>query len=158
MSRSTTLRIGDQLHEVERTHDGRVVVHGHGELAVTEVGQGEYLVTAGDVQVSGWVAHAGDRRYVFVDGHVYEIDIVPSDARRRATVQHQEALAAPMPATVLKILTEEGATVADGDTLVVLEAMKMELPLRAPRAGTVTAIHCREGELVQPGVVLVEIA
>jgi biotin carboxyl carrier protein len=36
--------------------------------------------------------------------------------------------------------------------------MKMELPVRAPRDGIVSAIHCREGELVQPGVTLVEIA
>ena len=36
--------------------------------------------------------------------------------------------------------------------------MKMELPLRAPADGTVTAVHCRAGELVQPGVPLVEIA
>jgi len=38
----------------------------------------------------------------------------------------------------------------------VLEAMKMELPIRAPHDGTIAAVHCREGELVQPGTVLVE--
>ena len=38
-----------------------------------------------------------------------------------------------------------------------LEAMKMELAVRAPRDGVVTAVHCRAGELVQPGVTLVEI-
>ena len=36
--------------------------------------------------------------------------------------------------------------------------MKMELPIRAPADGTVTALHCREGELVQPGQDLVELA
>jgi 3-methylcrotonyl-CoA carboxylase alpha subunit len=35
--------------------------------------------------------------------------------------------------------------------------MKMELPIRAPRDGVVTAVHCREGDLVQPGVVLVDL-
>jgi biotin carboxyl carrier protein len=38
-----------------------------------------------------------------------------------------------------------------------LEAMKMELPITAPRAGRVKSIHCREGELVQPGVPLLEL-
>jgi biotin carboxyl carrier protein len=47
--------------------------------------------------------------------------------------------------------------VKKGDTLLVLEAMKMELPVRAPGDGTVTAVSCREGELVQAGVVLVEL-
>jgi 3-methylcrotonyl-CoA carboxylase alpha subunit len=41
--------------------------------------------------------------------------------------------------------------------LIVLEAMKMELPIRATSDGRVTAIHCREGDLVQPGVTLIEV-
>jgi biotin carboxyl carrier protein len=39
----------------------------------------------------------------------------------------------------------------------VLEAMKMELPVRAPHAGTVKDVSCREGDLVQPGVALLEL-
>ena len=62
-----------------------------------------------------------------------------------------------MPATVRRINVAVGDAVAAGDTLIVLEAMKMELPIRAGAAGTVTSIACREGELVQPGVALVEI-
>ena len=49
-----------------------------------------------------------------------------------------------------------GDRVEDGDVLIALEAMKMELPIRAPRNGVVRAILCREGELVQPGQVLLE--
>jgi len=40
---------------------------------------------------------------------------------------------------------------------VLLEAMKMELPIRAPREGRVKALHCRPGELVQPGTALVDL-
>jgi acetyl-CoA/propionyl-CoA carboxylase biotin carboxyl carrier protein len=67
------------------------------------------------------------------------------------------ALAAPMPATVASIHVSPGQDVATGDLLVMLEAMKMELPIRAPRAGRVKAVACRRGELVQPGVALVEL-
>jgi biotin carboxyl carrier protein len=63
-----------------------------------------------------------------------------------------------MPATVVKILVTPGQAVRHGDTLVVLEAMKMELPIRAPGDAVVQAIHCREGELVQPDRTLVELA
>jgi len=63
-----------------------------------------------------------------------------------------------MPATVLQVLVRPGDTVRSGDTVVILEAMKMELPLRATAAATVTAVHCREGELVRPASVLVEFA
>ena len=66
-------------------------------------------------------------------------------------------MTAPMPATVVKVLVEPGQAVAEGDTVLVLEAMKMELPIRAPRAGVVKAVHCAQGELVQPGVALVEL-
>jgi biotin carboxyl carrier protein len=62
-----------------------------------------------------------------------------------------------MPATVIRVAAEIGATVARGETLILLEAMKMELPIRAPRDGTVKAIHCAPGELVQPGVNLIEL-
>ncbi len=68
------------------------------------------------------------------------------------------SLTAPMPATVLKVLVVPGSLVKKGDTVVVLEAMKMELPVRTSREGVITAVHCREGELVQPDTALVEIA
>jgi biotin carboxyl carrier protein len=64
---------------------------------------------------------------------------------------------APMPATVASIAVAAGDVVATGDVLLVLEAMKMELPVRASRAGTVRALHCRQGEMVQPGVALIDI-
>jgi 3-methylcrotonyl-CoA carboxylase alpha subunit len=63
-----------------------------------------------------------------------------------------------MPATVIKVLVAPGVAVRKGDTVVVLEAMKMELPIRATSDATVKAVHCREGELVQPDAVLVEFA
>jgi 3-methylcrotonyl-CoA carboxylase alpha subunit len=62
-----------------------------------------------------------------------------------------------MPATVIKVLVAPGSVVKKGDTVIVLEAMKMELPIRAPGDATVTAVHCREGELVQPDTVLIEL-
>ncbi len=52
---------------------------------------------------------------------------------------------------------QPGQRVAAGDVLIRLEAMKMELPVRSPRDATVIAIKCREGELVQAGVPLLEL-
>ena len=77
------------------------------------------------------------------------------DAREPSPGAHLDALAAPMPATVAAVLVRPGAVVAAGDTLVRLEAMKMELAIRAPAAGRVAAVGCRAGELVQPGRPLV---
>ena len=66
-----------------------------------------------------------------------------------------DALCAPMPATVSAILVEPGANVQAGDNLVRLEAMKMELAIRAPSSGRVTGVDCRVGDLVQAGRPLV---
>ena len=99
------------------------------------------------------VAH-GDTRWVFLDGEVFQFEVQHRGARRASS--HQGSLSAPMPATVVRVLVTPGQAVVRGDTLIVLEAMKMELPVRAPSDGTVRSIGCREGQLVQPGVALVE--
>ena len=62
-----------------------------------------------------------------------------------------------MPATVRRINVKVGDRVERGDTLVILEAMKMELPVKTQSGGVVEAINCQEGELVQPGVSLIDI-
>ncbi len=56
---------------------------------------------------------------------------------------------------VWKIKTEAGAHVAEEDELLILESMKMEIPVTAPRAGTVLEVRVREGEVVKEGQVLV---
>jgi biotin carboxyl carrier protein len=81
----------------------------------------------------------------------------PETASRRRTRSAEGAvLTAPMPATVLKIQVKTGDAVKSGDTVLLLEAMKMELPLRAPGDGIVAAVRCREGQLVQADAVLIE--
>jgi biotin carboxyl carrier protein len=98
------------------------------------------------------------RTWVFIDGRTYVLDMQDRDAPERVHItDDQVALSAPMPATVLKINVAPGQDVAEGDVLVLLEAMKMEVPIKAPRAGRVKSLACREGELVQSGVRLLEL-
>ncbi|GIH09207.1 acetyl-/propionyl-CoA carboxylase subunit alpha [Rhizocola hellebori] len=68
-----------------------------------------------------------------------------------------DALAAPMQGTIVKLAVAEGDSVAAGDTIVVLEAMKMEQPLTAHKAGVVTDLKAAVGDVVQSGSVLCEI-
>jgi acetyl-CoA carboxylase biotin carboxyl carrier protein len=65
-----------------------------------------------------------------------------------------EEVRAEMVANVWKVVVAEGDTVADGDTLVILESMKMEIPVISDTAGTVTALHVSEGDVVQEGDVI----
>ena len=145
-----TLRSVDSLPEQaggsDATADYRVDVH-HDRVLV----QGVEV----ELPSRAFAVAERDTRWVFLDGEVYELEV--QRAGRRRTAAHQGSLSAPMPATVRKINVAPGASVRKGDTLVVLEAMKMELPVRAPADGVVKAISCQQGELVQPGVVLVEL-
>jgi acetyl-CoA carboxylase biotin carboxyl carrier protein len=58
---------------------------------------------------------------------------------------------AEMVANVWKVVAAAGDQVADGDTLVILESMKMEIPVLAEGAGTLTTMHVAEGDVVQEG-------
>lgn len=61
---------------------------------------------------------------------------------------------AEMVANVWKVLVFVGQQVAEGETLVILESMKMEIPVEAPAGGTVTALNVQEGGVVQEGDVI----
>jgi len=56
--------------------------------------------------------------------------------------------------TVWKIEKKPGDAVAEGDTVVILESMKMEMPVEAPASGTITAIKVKEGDAVDEGAVV----
>lgn len=122
------------------------------------------LRIAGERSTTAWAVASDDVKWVFVDGRVFElVELRPGDRARSSGPGHHVhpvhhgSLTAPMPATVRRVAVKVGDTVTRGDTLVILEAMKMELPVRAPATGTIRAVHCHEGELVQPGLVLIEI-
>ena len=62
-----------------------------------------------------------------------------------------EEIKAEIVANVLNVLVHEGDSIADGDTVVLLESMKMEIPVLAEVAGTITEMKVAEGEVVRDG-------
>jgi biotin carboxyl carrier protein len=125
-------------------------------MTVTPLGDGRYVVVRESGRTLAYAVRRGSETWVFLDGHVHVVDAnEPSPGRTR---HHDEAaLSAPMPATVVSINVTPGQAVNAGDVLVVLEAMKMELAVTAPRDGTVRSVACRVGELVRPGLPLLAI-
>ena len=116
---------------------------------------GELVVHEGDRVTRVYAVTAGTTTWVFHDGVTYEI-VEDAPARPRGAAAHG-SLTAPMPATVVDVKVSAGDLVKRGDILIVLEAMKMELPVRAPGDGRITAVHCEPGQLVQPDTSLIEI-
>ena len=125
-------------------------------IDVLPLGNGRYQVTRGTERSIAF-AVAGRDTWVFLDGRTYVVSDTPDGSPRRSRVDEQGALTAPMPATVLAVNVAAGQHVKRNDVVMVLEAMKMELPIRSPRDGVVKAIHCEAGELVQPGTTLLEL-
>jgi len=113
---------------------------------------------------------------ITVNGNAYHVDVAPAVAGAAPQITNVAPVAvaapapvaaapvaaagpgteitAPMPGTVMKVLVEEGASVAEGDTVVVMEAMKMEQPIKAPCAGTVQSVEVSEGDTVDTGQVV----
>lgn len=150
-----SIESGASRVNVELLPDGRARV-GDAVFAVDNLGGGQWRVLWDGTAVHLWAAGSRDNLWVYYNGMVYRARVGDAQGAR----QHGDDLAslsAPMPATVRAVLVTPGQTVVRGETVVILEAMKMELPLRAPHDGVVKAISCQPGELVQPGAPLVEI-
>lgn len=152
--RTIVLKSGDTEHAVS-IDAGDVQIEGR-TLRVTAIGDGQFRVD-GSRPARAWAIASGATRWVFLDGITYELELSGRGTARRRAGGHHGSLTAPMPATVRRINVGAGDRVARGDTLIILEAMKMELPIRAAEPGTVRAVKCREGELVEPGAELIEI-
>lgn len=106
-----------------------------------------------------FLAAADGKVWIQAGGRVHVLE--RRTQRRRVDGGGRGALgpiAAPMFGTVRKVLVEQGAGVEEGQGLVVIEAMKMELTLRAPAVARVVEICCREGEQVEQGTSLVILA
>jgi biotin carboxyl carrier protein len=84
--------------------------------------------------------------------------LAAAQAQRTRSQQGPTPVASPMPGKVVKVLVKTGDAVAAGQGVAVVEAMKMENEIRAPRAGTVHAVHVREGQAVEGQEALVTVA
>jgi 3-methylcrotonyl-CoA carboxylase alpha subunit len=94
--------------------------------------------------------HDGTRRFVF--SHA------PAFAYEESTAGQGDRIVAPMPGRIVLIRAAAGDDVAEGDEVLVMEAMKMELTLRAPRSGRIDSIQASAGDFVDADAVLVRLA
>lgn len=125
-----------------------------GEVTVRRVGDG-WVLGVGGRTVRASVTRDGERRWVTVGGKTV---VIERDAgRRRGGDTHAGGLESPLPGRVIAVDVDAGDTVHAGQTLVLIEAMKMEHPIKAPHAGVVVAVRCKGGDMVQPGVALIEL-
>lgn len=147
-----------------RDRSYRVTVEDNGAVSIDDVRlhvtraplHGEVVIEREEIVQRVFLADVGDATWAFHDGDVYELAVDPEESGRQRTIHHQGSLSAPMPASVVAVQVTPGTSVKRGDVLMILEAMKMELPIRAPGDGVITAVHCGAGDMVQAGASLLE--
>ncbi len=155
------------------THNGTEV-----RIHVEEVGSGRYRIQLGDrlLEVDALEPQRGvmsllmgdrslevdidaegeDRFHVVIEGDPHAVEVVEERRKKLAKVRGRSAsgrqdLKAPMAGNVRSVLVEPGQRVAQGQVLLILEAMKMQNELKSPVAGTVASLTAREGVAVAAG-------
>ena len=102
---------------------------------------------------------------VSIDGKIFSIEIEggsveeSSDSKRKKKGRGKKSgtISSTIPGKIVSIAVEEGANVVEGDVVMILEAMKMQNEIQAPVAGTITEIHCEEGQSIEANVPLLVI-
>jgi biotin carboxyl carrier protein len=157
------LRIGGREYQAEVKEltpvRATVVVDGK-EYEIDLVQLGRRTISAEAVRtVSPAPAAAAARPAAPAQGATPVSGTAPAAAHKHAQPTKGEGgIVAPMPGLIIAIKAKEGDTVAAGQALMVMEAMKMENAITTPYAGTVSKIYVREGDSISEGDLLVEVA
>jgi len=131
---------------------------GQEDIFVLEKSQMSEVLEDGRLVHKGKIAHVAkvsDTWWIHYDGHTFQLEIVEPGS----SGQNDEAnLTAPMPGKVLEVFVKQGDEVTEGQTLMILEAMKMEHKIVANHDGTVTSLNFSAGDQVEQGNELLEIS
>jgi biotin carboxyl carrier protein len=116
-------------------------------------GRMDLLITG--ERVSAHVSSDGAKRWVTINGHTL-ILTKTSGAKRGVRHDHAGGLIAPMPGQVRSVAVSVGDVVKKGQTLLTMEAMKMEIRIQALKDGTVKTLHVAQGQTVEREQILIE--
>ena len=108
-------------------------------------------------RVTAYVSSDNAKRWVTIDGRTFMVTKSSGAKRRSASGDQASGLIAPMPGLVRSVNVAEGESVTTGQTLLVLEAMKMEIRIHAPMDGVVKSLAVKVGQTVEREQELVEV-
>ena len=155
-----TWQIGDQTRTLTLESRGKqwlAFVDGETlECEVVDDSPGRLTLRLGGRLRTFYWASDGARRWVALDGCIYTLE-KPAPRARRGDSATQNELRAPMPAQVRAVHVQPGEAVESGQTLLLLEAMKMEIRIQSPREARVAALHVSQGDAVEREQLLIEL-
>jgi biotin carboxyl carrier protein len=150
----TPLEISSNGKRFTVTVDGKTI-----QAEVLHAGHGRLELLINGQRLTAYVSSDNARRWVTVNGQTFVLTR-SSGARKGGHGHHHAAgeLTAPMPGQVRAVQVREGDTVSKGQTLLVLEAMKMEIRVHAPQDGVVKKLFVQQGQTVEREQTMIEIA
>jgi len=158
--------VNDRTFTIELRPDGKLLVDGH-EHEVNFLSLDEkafYSLLVNNRSYEGLVREAEGQYDVLLWGALYNVRVMDEREQRLAQSSAlfvpaggEIAIRAPMPGLIVEVPVETGQDVEAGETLIILESMKMQNELKAPRAGKVHAVHVKAGENVEQTKTLVTI-
>jgi acetyl/propionyl-CoA carboxylase alpha subunit len=110
-------------------------------VMLSALGEGEHRLEVDGVAHRVWIAARGDAIYVHAAGRSWTLEVVDELAETAAVGGAADTAVAPMPGTVVRVQVSAGEAVKRGQTLMVIESMKMETTIVAWRDGVVGAVH-----------------
>lgn len=155
-------RRGEHEHEVDAfLHGERIELHGSEDpaaFAFARRGESRLELRTATGVIEARFHRDRDLLWLHADGRTYCLTVgIPGRTREQATAAARDEVTAPMTGTVRRVHVAVGSRVAAGEPVIVLEAMKMEHVLRAPRDGVVAELSCAEGRQAEAQSVLLRL-
>ena len=153
--------VNGRRFEIEVGNDGRLLVNGEPrQVDFLSLGPSLYSIIMNNQSLQVVIDGERGRYDVLMDGYLYESTVLDEHAmmmeqRSGSLGTRSGELSAPMPGLIVQVPVALGQSVETGQTLVILESMKMQNELQAPLSGTVDSVHCSEGQTVDKGDLLV---
>jgi biotin carboxyl carrier protein len=158
--------INESEYEIEIGHDNEITVNGEKyAIDFQQIAEGGILsLLLNNRSLEGIVEERGTSWEVLIHGELYNVQVQDERAYRLAkarggttTVTGEVTIQSPMPGLIVSVPISEGAAVTAGQTVVILESMKMENELRSPRDGVIMRVSVQPGASVEKGQTLVTI-
>lgn len=157
-------KLGDAEHNVALSRGPGVYrLHREGQtvsVTLAELHNGRALLSIGDHSVEVVVATRGDDVFVHLDGEAYQLRYRHPLDRLAASAggSADDGIRAPMPGSIVAVQVAVGDAVTKGQTLLVMESMKMETTIAAPRDGVIEALSYEKGQTFDRDALLVKLA
>lgn len=155
--------VNGERYDIEIDSDGSILVNGEAhDVDFLNLGGSLYSIITENRSLEAVIDDDNDKIAVMMDGRLFEAQAL--DERAMLLIQRRGGISsgsgevhAPMPGLIAVVTVAVGQAVAQGDTVVILESMKMQNELKSPIDGAVAAIHVEAGQAVDKNSLLIEI-